>query len=231
MRLRCSTDWLAGAETVISYVYTYIAFLVLLQASAQQSGVPLTEDCSVSARVIANLRPNAAVEVRGSIAGDEGPCYSVTAVINGNAITGYVHGNDLTAVAAFNHQREAISASVDGPRAAVTSAEAAPVRPHYPPFKDFSAVDMKGRVANAHTLKGRVNLICFWSPSNPESVREFLAVTQLYGQLKQQGVDVLAVSLSDRPELEDALDDFHVGFPNVPRGYDIAERLKVDSIP
>jgi peroxiredoxin len=210
-------------------VYTYFAILALLQTPVLlRAGVALTEDCSSSSKVLADLPANASVQVRGSIAGDEATCYSVTTVLNGTPVKGYVQGNGLSAVAEFERRRAALSASTDKPRQA---APAAPARPHYPLFKDFSALDMKGRAVSAHGMKGRVNLVCFWSPSNQESVREVLAVTRLYGQFKQQGVDVLGVSLSDRPELADALEDFQLVFPNVPNGYDIAERHNVNDIP
>lgn len=210
-------------------MYTYLAILALLQAPVLlRAGVPLTEDCSSSSKVLADLPANAPVQVRGSITGDEATCYSVTAVLNGKPVKGYVQGNGLLAVAEFERRRAAVAAASDRPPAA---APAAPARPHYPPFKDFSALDMKGRRVSAHSLKGKVNLVCFWSPSNQQSMHEVLAVARLYGQFKQQGVDVLAVSLSDRPELADALEDFQLVFPNVPNGYDIAERHNVNDIP
>ena len=53
-------------------------------------------------------------------------------------------------------------------------------------------------------------------------------MSRLYGQFKTQGVDVLAVSLSgDRAQLKDTLDDFHLGFRNVPNGYDLAPRYNI----
>jgi peroxiredoxin len=214
-------------------VYTYIAFLAFLQAPAPQSSVPLREECSDSGRILTNLAVGAAAQVRFSLAGNEKTCYSVMAVIDGKSVNGYVEGNDLAAVAEFERRRAAETAAIVN----LASATSEPVATghltpqettHYPPFKDFSALDMTGRPVSIHSLKGKINLVCFWSPSNSASSRELLVVSRLYGQFKKQGVEVLAVSLSaDRARLQDTLDDFHLGFRNVPNGYELASRYNI----
>src|SRR5208283_919099 len=101
--------------------------------------------------------------------------------------------------------------------------------PHYPPFPDFSATDMRGRPVSAHSLTGTVNLVCFWSPRHQISSRELLLVSRLYGQFRKQGLEALAVSLSgDRAVLQDALEDFQLGFRNVPNGYALAAKYNLD---
>jgi hypothetical protein len=220
-------------------VYPYAAYLALLQALALQAGIPLIDDCSESARVLTDLAANASVDVRSSIAGAKKVCYAVTAVVDGKTIRGYVLGNDLDAVAEFERQRAAAAASIVNIDPAVPSrpktpdaatTPVAPVeKPHFPPFPDFSATDMNGRPVSAHSLKGKVNLVCFWSPRHQSASRELLVVSRLYGQFKNQGVDALAVSLSgDRGVLKDALDDFHLSFRNVANGYAIAPRYNLD---
>jgi AhpC/TSA family len=213
-------------------VYTYIAILAFLQAPALQAGVPLRDECSASGRILTQLEVGAAANVRFSMAGDEKTCYSITAVVDGKPVNGYVEGNDLAAVGEFERQRAlaarpTVSLAPSAGETATAPASAAETR-HYPPFKDFSERDMKGNPVGARSLKGKVNLVCFWSPSNPASSRELLVVSRLYGQFKAQGVDVLAVSLSaDRAQLKDTLDDFHLGFRNVPNGYDLAPRYNI----
>jgi hypothetical protein len=77
---------------------------------------------------------------------------------------------------------------------------------------------------SVHGLKGKVNLVCFWSPRQSQSSRELLVVNALYGQFAKQGIDALAVSLSgERAVLLDALDEFHLGFPNLPNGFNIPQ--------
>jgi AhpC/TSA family protein len=216
-------------------VYIYIAFLALLQASAEPS-VPLREECPDSAKVLANLTASAPAEVRFSIAGNEKACYAVTAVVDGKSVRGYVTGNDLAAVAEFERQRAVVAASVVNvapvaaakPVAAPTPPSIPQEAPHYPPFNDFTALDMKGRPVSVHTLKGKVNLVCFWSPSHANASRELLLVSRLYGQFKKQGLDALAVSLAgDRAVLQDALEDFQLGFRNVPSGYVVAAKYNI----
>jgi peroxiredoxin len=207
-------------------------FLAFLPASTQEPGILLREDCSDFATIIATLEPNAPVEVRSSVAGNEKTCYSVSVVIDGKPVNGYVQGNELRAVAEFERRRMAAAAAIVNvaPAEAEATAPSVPTeKPHYPPFGDFSGVDMKGRRVSVHGLKGKVNLVCFWSPRHSQSSRELLAVNALYGQFAKQGMDALAVSLSsERAALLDALDDYHLGFPNLPNGFNIAARYNID---
>jgi len=162
------------------------------------------------------------------MAGYEEACYGVTVMVDGKPVMGYVQGTDLVAVAEFERRRAAAAvSSVNGQQAAKSPSIAAQA-PHYRPFQDFSAPDMKGRLASIHGLRGKVNLVCFWSPGHENASRELLVVNRLYGKFKTRGVDALAVSLpGDRAMLEDALDDFQLGFQNVPDRYDIAARHNV----
>ena len=217
----------------------YVLFLAMLQASSQRAAVPLTEDCSESSAVAATISPDARVEVRSSLAGYDKPCYAVTATVGGKPIRGYAHGNQLDAVVEFERQRAAAAAASMAPVApstpATPPAASIPVeKPHYPPFGDFSALDMKGKGVSVHSLKGKVNLVCFWSPASKASFADLLAAVRLYGQFKQQGVDALSVSLSgNSPALRDTLDDIHPGFRNIPNGSDIAARYNIsyDNLP
>jgi hypothetical protein len=218
-------------------VYPYIAFLALLQAPAQAAGVPLTEDCSDSAPVLANLSTSAPVEVRSSVAGYAKTCYAVTATVGGKPVKGYVLGNGLPAIADFERERAAVAAAsiIDVAPAPAAAAAAAPApkapaveKPHYPPFANFSALDMKGKSVSVHGMKGKVNLVCFWSPSNKASFVELLDVARLQAQLKQQGVEALFVSLSgDLAVTRDTLDDLPT-IRVVPKGRDIATRYNID---
>ena len=225
-------------------MYPYVAFLALLQPPTQQSGIPLLEECSESAPVLATLGPHAPVEVRSSLAGNGKTCYGVTAVVGGNPVRGYVLGDGLAAVAEFERQRTAVAASIQDVAPAPVAAPAAPEAPatpaakapsipveklHYPPFKDFSAVDMKGKAVSVHSLKGKVFLVCFWTPGNKASFREFLAVSGLYGQFQNQGLGAVTVSLSGNiPVIKDAVDDVRTGIHIVANGSDIAARYSVD---
>jgi hypothetical protein len=207
-----------------------------MQAPAQPAGIPLIDDCSDSATVLGTLAASAPVEVRLAIAGNAKTCYAVTAVVDGKSVKGYVLGNDLSAVVEFERQRAAdVAASLTPhePAPVAAAPAAAPAvaveKPHYPPFRDFSAIDMKGKAVSVHGLKGKVNLICFWSPTSKASFPDFLAAVRLYGQFKQQGLDALSVSLSGNTSaLRDSVDDMRPGFRTVPNGIDIAARYNID---
>jgi hypothetical protein len=235
LRLRFFPDWFAGRDAVSLFVYPYVAFLALFQAPP--TGIPLAEDCSDLAPVVATLSPSAPAEVRSSVAGYAKTCYAVTVVVNGKPVRGYVLGDGLDAVAEFERQRAAVAASIaDVAPAPAEAAAVAPVakapaveKPHYPPFRDFSGIDMKGKAVSAHSLKGKVNLVVFWSPTNKASYADILAVVRLYGQFKGQGVDAVSVSLSgNTPALRDTVDDIHPGFRTVPNGLEIAARYNID---
>jgi hypothetical protein len=218
-------------------VYPYVALLALFQAPAPQAGVPLLDDCSDFAPVLATLSKNSPAEVRSSVAGYAKTCYAVTAEVSGKQVQGYVLGNGLEAVAEFERQRAAVAASIaDVAPAPVAAPAVAPEakapaveKPHYPPFRDFSALDMKGRAVSAHSLKGKVNLVVFWSPGKADASRELLLVNRLYAQYRKEGVDALAVNVSgDSPQLRDTLEDYQLGFRSVPSGFDIAARYGID---
>lgn len=218
-------------------MYPYVAFLLLFQAPAQPEGIPLVEDCSESAPVLTTLSKNAPVEVRSSVAGYAKTCYAVTAVVNGKSVKGYVLGDGLSAIAEFERQMAAVAASMEdvapapAPAPAVAPAPKAPPveKPHYPPFRDFTGIDTKGKAVSAHSLKGKVKLVVFWSPTSKASYGDLLAAVRLYGQFKGQGLDALSVSLSGNTSaLRDTVEDIHPGFRTIPNGLDIATSYGID---
>jgi hypothetical protein len=220
-------------------VYPYIAFLAFFQAP-QPPGVPLIESCFEPTHVIATVGTGDQVQVRSSMAGEEKTCYSITAVIDGKAVSGYVLGAELKAVAEFEKQR---AVPLEAPRAAASPVVAAKVasasnplpvepRPVLPVFGSISGRDLRGRPVSLNGLSGKVILVCFWSPHSAESLREAILVTRLAGQFRQLGVNALAVSLSgDRQLMGEALEAITV--PTVFNGSDIAAKFGVtfESLP
>lgn len=208
-------------------MYPYLV-LFLLQVPAPQGvpspkEVPFLEDCSDSAGVLAKLASNTPVEVRFSMAAGAQTCYAITATVDGKPLRGYVKGNELAAIAEFERQKATFAASVVSAAPAVPAAAPPAETPRYPPFPDFLAKDMKGNPVSAHSLKGKVNLVCFWSPDSAVASRELFVVRGLYTQFKGRGLDALAVSLaSNRAQLEDTVDDYKLGFRNVPSGHAVA---------
>ena len=89
---------------------------------------------------------------------------------------------------------------------------------------------------SAHSLKGKVNLVCFWSPDSATASRELFVVRGLYGQFKGRGLDALAVSLaSNRTQLEEIRSTTtNCGFQGyVPSGHAVAAKYNFgyDALP
>ncbi len=221
-------------------------------AAPQPAGVALLDDCSESASVLAHLPTNAAVDVRSSVIGYAMPCYSLTASVDGKQMKGFVLGSGLDAVAEFEHKKAVYLASIvtvpppppqaQAPNAAMTpatppattpgptgaSSTPAPEKTHYPVFPDFSATDMRGRAVSSRSLHGKVNLICFWTPSGSRATQELLAINQLNARYRNQGLEAIALSLTgNQAKLRDAVGDYALGFPNVPNGFPVAQRYNI----
>ena len=155
-------------------------------------------------------------------------CYAVTATVDGKPVEGYILGDKLPAIADFERQRrEAALAAAEIRRTAETPAAIAPAsqdKPRRPVFGDFSAVDMKGKAVTLKDMRGKVLVICFWTPTSSASIRELLAVSRSFFKLHKQGLDVVGVSLSaSRKDIEDALEG-SMAFPDIPDRFGIAER-------
>jgi hypothetical protein len=93
-----------------------------LPVFAASSGKILSE-CDEAAEVRATVAQDAALEIRSSVSGGT-PCYSVTAMVDGKKVQGYVTDPGLNAVVAFEKAR------FDSLRAAMS---APPVQPVPPP--------------------------------------------------------------------------------------------------
>jgi hypothetical protein len=181
--------------------------------------------------VIATLGTSDPVQVRFSLAQAPQTCYAVTAQVEGKPVKGYVLGSGLKAVADFENARPipvpVVAAPVAPPSvAAIPEPKNPPVATQpsgLPVFADFSGRSLNGKPVALSAAKGKVILVCFWSPQNSESVREAILVTRLVGQLRQQGVNAVTVGLSsDRELMGEAAEAIVV--PTVFNGHEIAAR-------
>jgi hypothetical protein len=229
--------WPSYADTLTSCVYPYLWFIAFFQAPVQP-GVPLIDDCSAPSHVIATLETSDPVQVRFSLAQAPQTCYAVTAEVEGKPVKGYVLGPGLKAIADFENARPipvAPAAAVPAPAVAAPSLVAAvpavknpaPAQPSgLPVFADFSGRDLHGKPVGLSAVKGKVILVCFWSPHNTDSLHEATLVTRLVGQLRQQGVNAVTVGLSaDRELMGEAAEAIVV--PSIFNGYEIAARSGV----
>jgi peroxiredoxin len=214
-------------------VYPYLIFALLFQTSS--APVALLGNCAEPEHVLGTLEAGQLVRVRSAMAGAPVTCYAVTTTLDGKSIEGYILGDKLPAIVDFERQRrEAALAAAQARAAAAVPSAAAPApqeRPHRPAFGDFSAVDMKGKAVTLKDVKGKVLVICFWSPASPASIRELLVVSHSFFKLHKQGLDVIAVSLDAGHEhIEDALEG-SMAFPDIPDHYGIAARHGISNVP
>jgi hypothetical protein len=205
-------------------MYLYLLFTALLQTEAAP-GVPLLEDCYESPRVIATVRPNETVQVISALASGGPTCYGVTTVVDGKEIRGYVLGPVLPAIAGFERKRRAGQALGEVPPPAPDQPDdAAGTGKPKVPFGSLSGTDINGNYVSLDEMKGKVTLVCFWSPDNKASQADLNAVQYLYDNYHQAGgLQAIGVSLNRSPErMKEALDDFSTSFPNMPDRTNIA---------
>ncbi len=212
-------------------MYPYFLAAAFLQGPSVPSTIPLVEDCSGAGRVVASLRLTDQVQVRSSMAGESQTCYAVTTRVDGRYVAGYVLGAALPAIVAFESKRAEATKPNPEPAPAPVQATAPVLRT----FRNFSGLDVvKNRPFELNSLKGKVILVCFWSPRFPESERELIAISRLVSQFSGQGLQAVGVSLDlQRLELLDSLDDSSAKFPNVPDTTGLADResVSVEALP
>ena len=148
---------------------TTLTALLLLASSTthpvQATEYTLLESCSKTARALAKLNQNAALQVSSALAQDGGTCYSVAATLDGQAVHGYVFDEELAAIAEFRRQIADVSERTRPapapPPASSDGKPPAPLEPSY--FEDFSVRDIAGQPLSLRRLKGKVILVQFWS--------------------------------------------------------------------
>ena len=218
-----------------------LLFLALFQGPPP-AAQPVRSGCSFDDEQIASAGPSDRVQVETARAGDQETCYKIVLTKPGQSpITGYVLGEGLPAVALFVHHREKASqesAEADARRARMAvpkpaTGSAGATNPPDPlistQFEEFSGHDQFGKVISLAGLKGRVTLVTFWSPTSRSSQGGLSAVSPLYFQFHKSGLAAVGVSMDANPHhIDDALDDFSPGFPQVADQSGLAARYHVD---
>jgi len=217
-----------------------LLLLALFQV-APPSSVALRSGCSAEDPQIASISPSEPVEVGMALAGEGQTCYRVTLSRGGEKVRGYVLGESLAAIRAFVHGRElaseaAAEAEVQLAReqaTAKTEKNNEPDKPTDPlvstQFEDFSTRRLDGKLFSLSSLKGRVTVVTFWSPSHPSSMGELESWGPIYAHLRSKGLAVVGVSIDPRPERAlEALDDTNLPFAHVLDQSGLAARYHVD---
>ena len=215
----------------------FLTLSILLLFQGPTIGVPLMTSCAEDATVLAALAPSAAVEVRSSRVDGAETCYGVSTKSD-KPVRGYVRGSVLDAIKEYDDRRFKVivpppPAPASETKPAMNPADPAPKPPSGPPFANFAALDTEGRRIILKDIHANVVVVCFWAPYNRASQMELLSVTGLSNLYKRKGVEAVGIVLSgDRAKLDDTLEDFATGMPNIPNipgGNELAARYGVTS--
>lgn len=201
---------------------------------------PLRTGCESHAEQIASVAASDAIQVQLSLAGEEKTCYKITVTRPGQSLTGYVLGNALPSIAAFERDRakfakaaaeaEARRALAPPPTKAVEKEPAKPADPLISTeFEEFSGRDTRGKPISLSGLNGRVTLVTFWSPKSGPSQNQLMNVMPLYNHFRNSGLAAVGVSMDPNSNhINDALDDRTPNWPQMADRTGLAGHYNVD---
>jgi peroxiredoxin len=179
--------------------------------------VALLETCDDPQRVLAQIAPSDRVQVHSALAGTGQTCYSVTLLASGTPVHGYVLGDGLAAIAAFERQRNAATSLDPAPPAPARTpsqeqTKAAPAAPRY--FEDLDAPDVYDRPLHLANVKGNYILVHFWSTRGKASHADLSLVQNLLDTYGKRGLAVVGISLDhDRTKLAEFMEDAGFSWP------------------
>jgi len=104
------------------------------------------------------------------------------------------------------------------------------------PAPDFSATDLDGNPISLQQYRGKVVLLDFWAVWNGFCIGEMLRVKKIYDAYKDQGFDIIGVSLdTDETKLRNYLDENDIPWRQIYTGLErqspLAQQYDVRSIP
>jgi len=217
------------------------AILLLAVVQILAAKEPLRSGCSPNDEQVATIAAGDDLEVQGALADSGGTCYKVTLTRQGQRLVGYVLGDDLPAIAAFERQRrrfdeaalEAEARALAAPPRSEGSDSTAPSDPANSKkavyFEDFTARDANGKPVSLSELNGKVTLVTFWSPKNPTSINQLMSIYGMYTHLHASGLAALGVSMDPNPaHINPTLDEFAPTWPQIPDRSGLAARYQID---
>jgi len=202
-----------------------LAFTALFASAAP---VAIRSGCDSGDSVIATVPETTPMRVNSALAGDS-VCYSITVNASGHELEGYTVDPMLPAVVEFENERRAAfrKASIIRPRPdAPTPDLAAPAAPPVR-FPNFEAVDLQGKRVNLSSLRGKVVLVTFWSPSHPKTLATVTRLRGLYTEFHEQGLDAVGVAIASKQAMAAALVDVEFDWPQVNDEAGLARALHV----
>lgn len=142
----------------------HVLLILLLAAAVKDGGAPLRAGCEPEDDLVTNLPGGTEVAIRYSLSGAAGPCYRITASLDGKTVEGYLARTAIGDTAAFDKARKQggrIGASqvMDAVRSATTEAVAGVSADAPPRIKEAMRLMDSGQAGRAlQILEGELKL-------------------------------------------------------------------------
>ena len=203
----------------------------------------LRAQCAADAAPVAELGMGTTVSLRFSLAGSNSRCYSVSAVVDGRTMRGFVAKEAVTGADEFEDARR--EASTAGSFVEVVwgqqpGAGNQPVnRTARPPrarggdlAADFALPDLSGRAYRLGSLRGRVVLLDFWASWCGPCRRSMPQIEAVHRDYGRRGLVVLGVNSEPADVASSYLRENGYSFPTlVDNGGLVGRQYGVSGIP
>jgi thiol-disulfide isomerase/thioredoxin len=209
-----------------------------------QDGAALTVKCGDSAAPVAELPEGQMVTLRFSLAGADNRCYSVSTIVDGRAVRGFVAKDAVTGADDFEAaRREAAAGSFveaiwgEGPPSGKkiptkqTSAKRGAALLGNP-AANFSLPDLSGQSHSLASMRGKVVLLDFWASWCGPCRRSMPHIEALHREYGPRGLVVLGVNSETAAKAKDYLQANGFTFPTlVDNGGNVGQQFQVSGIP
>jgi len=125
--------------------------------------------------------------------------------VDGNPAPGYV---ELATLARYEH----VQLSLDSPELAKAQRQLEAADAHRQQA-DFSLQDLQKQTWQLHKLKGKVVLVNFWATWCPPCRKEMPDLNALYGEFKDRGLVILAISDEDSAKVAPFIQERGINYP------------------
>ncbi len=185
---------------VWALIGVYVVCFACATGYALAGTVPLLDDCSTSAAVLAQVDAAAPVKVRFSLGGSPETCYAVAATVEGKQLDGFFLGTAHPAVAEFAREIKAQALIVPvipvarPVETAKTASESAPATSKATrSFSGFRAADSRGRIVDLDRIRSPYVVVYFWRAGDRKFIQESEAMEQFQQQYGPKGFYVVGV--------------------------------------
>jgi thiol-disulfide isomerase/thioredoxin len=209
-----------------------------------QDGAALTVKCGDGSTPVAELPEGQIVRLRFSLAGADNRCYSVSTIVDGRAVRGFVVKEAVSGAEDFEAARREAAAGtfveaiwVEGPPSAKKApATKTPAKRGAAllgnPAANFSLPDLSGRTHSLASMRGKVVLLDFWASWCGPCRRSMPHIEALHREYGRKGLVVLGVNTESVPKAKDYLEANGITFPTlIDNGGALGRQFQVSGIP